>query len=134
MAVLVDTNVILDVLTDDPRWRPWSQAQLARHRNEGLAINGVIFAELSIPARDLAEVEQLLLQLELDMIEVPRRALFSAGKAFARYRAGGGTKSAPLPDFFIGAHAEAASLPLVTRDPNRYRTYFPSIALIAPEP
>lgn len=133
MAVLVDTNVIADILSDDPRWRPWSTRQLERHQSGGLAINPVIFAELSIAARDLDEVEKLLLAFDLTLLEIPRPGLFSAGKAFARYRAGGGTRSAPLPDFFIGAHAEASSLPLITRDAARYRTYFPTVMLIAPD-
>ena len=133
MPFLVDTNIIADVLTDDPRWREWSQDQLEARRSEGLAINPVVFAELSIPAADVAEVEDVLGQFELELWEIPRAALFSAGKAFARYRAKGGTRSAPLPDFFIGAQAEALSVPLITRDPSRYRTYFPRVELIAPK-
>jgi len=107
--------------------------QLEEHRSGGLAINGVIFAELSVPALDLDEVEQLLLAFGLVLREIPRPGLFLAGKAFARYRASGGTKSSPLPDFFIGAHAEASSLPLITRDSARYRTYFPTVTLITPD-
>lgn len=133
MAILVDTNIISDVLNGDPQWLPWSKRQLERHRSGGLAINAIIFAELSVPALDLDEVEKLLLAFHLNLLEIPRPGLFSAGKAFARYRAGGGTKSAPLPDFFIGAHAEASSLPLITRDSARYRTYFPTVTLIAPD-
>jgi predicted nucleic acid-binding protein len=133
MAVLVDTNVISDVLTRDPHWHSWSKRQLEKHRTGGFVINPVIFAELSIPALDLNEVESLLLQFGLQLVEIPRPGLFAAGKAFARYRASGGTKSAPLPDFFIGGHAEASSLPLLTRDAARFRTYFPTVTLVAPE-
>ncbi len=133
MAVLVDTNIIADVLSDDPEWVGWSKGELERHRSGGLLINAVIFAELSIPARDLDEVGQVLHRFGLSLVEIPRAGLFSAGKAFARYRASGGLKRAPLPDFFIGGHAEAASLPLLTRDTPRYRTYFPNVALIAPD-
>ena len=132
MPVLVDTNIIADVLTDDPEWMQWSKDQLERHRGGGLLINDVIFAELSIPARDLDETEQVLHRFGLSLVGIPRAGLFSAGKAFARYRAFGGVKRAPLPDFFIGGHAEAAALPLLTRDTVRYRTYFPSVFLIAP--
>ena len=132
MAVLVDTNVISDVLTDDPAWRPWSKLQLETYRAGGLIINSIIFAELSVPAHDLDEVDTLLLQFGLELREIPRPGLFAAGKAFARYRASGGTKLAPLPDFLIGGHAEAASLPLITRDAARFRTYFPAVRLITP--
>ena len=133
MPVLVDTNVISDLLTDDPRWRPWSQAQLEEHRSE-LAINAVVYAELCVPALDLEEVERLLLDLGMDVLDIPRSGLFRAAKAFVRYRAGEGTRTSPLPDFFIGGHAEASSLSLITRDAARFRTYFPAVDLIAPEP
>lgn len=131
--VLVDTNVISDLLTDDPRWRPWSQAKLEEHRSK-LAINAVVYAELCVPALDVEEVERLLQDLEMDVLEIPRPGLFRAAKAFVRYRAGGGATTSPLPDFFIGGHAEAASLSLITRDAARFRTYFPAVDLIAPEP
>ena len=133
MPVLVDTNVISDLLTDDPRWRRWSQRQLEEHRSE-LAINAVVYAELSVPALNLDEVDRLLVDLGLELLDIPRAGLFRAAKAFARYRASEGTKTSPLPDFFIGGHAEAAALPLITRDAARFRTYFPAVALIAPEP
>ncbi|HIG28243.1 MAG TPA: type II toxin-antitoxin system VapC family toxin [Verrucomicrobiales bacterium] len=133
MPVLVDTNVISDILTNDPRWQTWSKDQLERHYTEGLAINPVIFAELSVPAADLKEVEKLLKGFGLEFLEIPKPGLFAAGKAFARYRTIGGTKSSPLPDFFIGGHAEASSLRLITRDASRFRTYFPTVKVIAPD-
>jgi len=133
MAVLLDTNVLSDVLTGDPRWSAWSREQLERHRSGGLVVNSVIYAELSIPARDLDEVDAVLLEFGLELREIPRPGLFSAGKAFARYRGKGGKKTSPLPDFFIGGHAEASSLLLITRNAARYRTYFPTLVLVAPD-
>ena len=132
MPVLVDTNVISDLLTDDPNWRRWSQRQLEEHRSE-LAINAVEYAELCVPALELEEVEHLLLDLGIEVLDIPRAGLFRAAKAFVQYRANEGTKTTPLPDFFIGGHAEAAALRLITRDATRFRTYFPAVDLIAPE-
>ncbi len=131
--ILVDTNVLLDLVTDDPCWAEWSQRQLdAASTREQLAINDVIYAELSIGYPRIEDVERFVEASELAMEPIPRAALFLAGKAFQRYRSTGGSKTGVLPDFFIGAHAAVADASLMTRDPARYRRYFPSLTLIAP--
>jgi predicted nucleic acid-binding protein len=132
VSILVDTNVILDVITDDPRWAEWSADMLMRHEPQGLAINSMIYAELAGDAHSVEEVDDLVARFGLLFLELPRTALFLAAKAFQRYRANGGTRSSILPDFFIGGHAEASGLPLLTRDVGRYRTYFPSVQLLTP--
>lgn len=132
--ILVDTNVLLDVFTDDPAWADWSQHQLeAASLADRLAINGVIYAELSIRFERIEALEAALESAGVALAEIPRPALFLAGKAFLAYRRGGGSRTGVLPDFFIGAHASVAKMPLLTRDPRRYRTYFPAAELIAPE-
>ncbi len=130
---LVDTNVLIDVFENDPDWAEWSLQQL-RHRSRltPLAINQVIYAELSIAFSRMEMLDAALATLEMRQLEIPRPALFLAGKAFLRYRQQGGTKSNVLADFFIGAHAAVSRLPLLTRDTRRYRTYFPTVELIAP--
>lgn len=131
--VLVDTNVILDIVEDDPVWAEWSQAQLdALALREDLAINGVIYSELSIAFSRIEELEAVVATAGLKLIQIPREALFLAGKAFLAYRKQGGTRTGVLPDFFIGAQSAVMQLPLVTRDAARYRTYFPGLQLIAP--
>jgi predicted nucleic acid-binding protein len=132
--VLVDTNVILDVVQDDPVWAEWSQGQLDvwAVRDE-LAINSVIYAELSIAYARIEELEDTVETAGLRLLEIPREALFLAGKAFLAYKKLGGARSGVLPDFFIGAHAAIMQLPLLTRETARYRTYFPGVALITPE-
>jgi len=131
--ILVDTNVLLDLVTDDPLWAEWSQQQLdlASARDE-LAINDIIYAELSIGYAKIEDLEAMIRSGGLVNAAIPRAALFLAGKAFQRYRSSGGLKTGVLPDFFIGAHAVASDAVLVTRDAARYRTYFPGIMLIAP--
>lgn len=132
--ILVDTNVLLDVVTDDPVWSEWSRAQLIAARgSDELAINDVIFAELSVRYSAVTAVETVLDRLGAKRVEIPAIALFLAGKAFHRYRALGGPKTGVLPDFFIGAHATIAEAPLITRDTRRFRTYFPEISLITPD-
>jgi len=134
MITLVDSNVILDLVTDDPKWAQWSAEALSRAADESaLAINPLIFAEVAIRFRTVEELEQLLPSAEFDRLELPYAAAFLAGKAFLSYRRRGGQRSAPLADFFIGAHAAVAGLRLLTRDARRYRTYFPTVELIAPE-
>lgn len=131
--ILVDTNVLLDVVTSDPRWADWSQRQLesaAIHTQ--LAINPVVYAELSVGFRRIEEVEAVLLNAQIALAELPREALFLAGKAFQRYKERGGTRTGVLPDFFIGAHASVLGVPLLTRDGRRYRDYFPKLQLRAP--
>jgi predicted nucleic acid-binding protein len=131
---LVDTNVLLDVATNDARWTDWSLHQLDAAAIRGrVLINAVIYAELSIGYARIEEADRVLVGVGLHFSEIPRPALFLAGKAFQSYRARGGSRTGVLPDFFIGAHAAVAQIPLLTRDPRRYRTYFPSIALIAPD-
>ena len=132
-GTLVDSNVILDVLTEDPRWYAWSSNALAQCANEGpLYINPIIYAEVSIGVATIEEMEEVLPPASFSRLPIPLEAAFLAGKAFLRYRKRKGTKITPLPDFFIGAHAAVAGLQLLTRDSRRYRTYFPSIEIIAP--
>ncbi len=132
--VLLDTNVILDVVQDDPVWGEWSQGQLdAWAARDELGINAVIYAELSIAYVRIEELEDTVHTAGLRFLEIPREALFLAGKAFLAYRKQGGTRTGVLPDFFIGAHAAVMGLPLLTREAARYRTYFPGVALITPE-
>jgi predicted nucleic acid-binding protein len=132
-VILVDTNVLLDLVTDDPVWAEWSQRQLdmAAAQDE-LAINDIVYAELSIGYPRIEPLDAMLATAGLVIAAIPHPALFLAGKAFQRYRAAGGTRTGVLPDFFLGAHAVIAAVPLITRDAARYRSYFPGIALIAP--
>lgn len=131
--ILVDTNVLLDVVSNDPRWADWSQLQLeAAAIKRRLAINAVIYAELSISFRRIEEVEAVLSRTQIGIEEIPREALFLAGKAFQRYKTRGGTRTGVLPDFFIGAHAAVLGVPLLTRDTRRYADYFPKLELLAP--
>jgi predicted nucleic acid-binding protein len=131
--ILVDTNILVDVVTDDPFWADWSQQQLtlAAARDE-LAINDIVYAELSVRYTTIEELDAMIREASLVSAAIPRPALFLAAKAFQRYRSAGGVKTGVLPDFFIGAHAVISDSLLITRDAARYRTYFPGIALIAP--
>jgi predicted nucleic acid-binding protein len=132
--ILVDTNVLLDVVTDDPRWAEWSQAQLdAASFADRLVINPVIYSELSIAFSRIEELESALAEMELIVEEIPREALFLAGKAFVDYRRRQGMKRSVLPDFYVGAHAAVMHWPILTRDVGRYRSYFPAVSLIAPQ-
>ena len=131
---LVDTNVLLDLVTNDPVWADWSVRQLDHAAGKGpLIISDVVYAELSVGFERIEDLDDLLDEAGIEMGEIPREALFLAGKAFRRYRAAGGARSGVLPDFFIGAHAAVLGLPLLTRDAKRYRSYFPSVVLMAPE-
>jgi predicted nucleic acid-binding protein len=131
--ILVDTNVILDLVENDLVWADWSQQQLeAASLQATLCINPVIYAELSIAFEAIEELESMLKQGEIHLEPVPREALFLAGKAFVSYRRRKGRKTGVLPDFFIGAHAAVAGIPLLTRDTSRYATYFPTLDLISP--
>lgn len=131
--LLVDTNVILDVIENDPEWAAWSQAQLdAASLKFMLIINPVIYAELSIAYQRIEELESMIRRAGFRLDPIPREALFLAGRVFLKYRRQRGTKSGVLPDFFIGAHAAVCGIPLLTRDVRRYPTYFPSLKLIAP--
>lgn len=131
--VLVDTNIILDVIEEDPSWADWSQEQLDRAAMNGaLLINPVIYAELSIAFQRIEELEDMLTQGGFIVESIPREALFLAGKAFLRYRRQQGAKRGVLPDFFIGAHASVLGIPLLTRDAGKYAGYFPQVTLITP--
>ena len=131
--ILVDSNVILDVLTEDQTWFEWSSERLADCAEQGgLLINPIIYAEVSIGFTQIVELEAVLPQSFFQREPLPYEAAFLAGKAFLRYRRNGGERRSPLPDFYIGAHAIVAGHTLLTRDANRYRTYFPEITLIAP--
>jgi predicted nucleic acid-binding protein len=132
--VLVDTNVLIDVATQDPQWYAWSSAQLASLVSQGTAaINPVIYTELAPAFASEAELDSKLLPPDLIIrLPLPYSAAFPAARAFMAYRKSGGTKTSPLPDFYIGAHAEAEGLRLLTRDPVRYRSYFPQVQLIFP--
>ena len=131
--LLVDTNVLVDVLGNDPQWADWSIGQLrAQSKVHRLAINPVIYAELSLTFSTVEALDKTIEELGLVLVELPRPALFLAGKAFIRYRRQGGTKSNVLGDFFIGAHAAVSGHPILTRDTRRYTAYFPGLRLIAP--
>jgi predicted nucleic acid-binding protein len=133
-VILVDTNVLLDLVTDDPVWAEWSQLQLrAAAATDALAINEAVFAELSVRYAVIEQVETMLARVHATLLPTPKPALFLAGKAFQRYRAAGGIRTGVLPDFFLGAHAQITDSLLLTRDMNRYRTYFPLVELISPE-
>lgn len=131
--LLVDTNVLVDVLEDDPEWAGWSIGQLrAQAQIHDLAINPVIYAELSLTFTAVEQLDRAVETLALEMLEPPRPALFLAGKAFARYRRAGGRKNSVLADFFVGAHAAVLGCGILTRDARRYRSYFPTVKLLTP--
>ena len=131
--VLVDSNVLLDIVTADPAWLSWSQSALVDALLDGpVAINQVIYAEASVAYKQLNELDGVLSRLQIQRANLPWEAAHLAGQAFLKYRHKGGTKSSPLPDFYIGAHAQCLGLMLLTRDANRYRTYFPKVKLITP--
>lgn len=130
--ILVDSNVILDIATADPRWIRWSEQQLARWADQSvLVINPIIYAEVSVNYATIEELDSLMALFEREPL--PYEAGFLAGKAFHAYRRRGGPRRSPMPDFYIGAHAACKGYRLLTRDPARYRTYFPKLAMIAPE-
>lgn len=132
--MLVDTNVLVDVLENDPEWADWSIAQLqAQSKVHRLVINPIIYSELSLTFSTVEAMDAVIESMELRMLEIPKPALFLAGKAFVQYRRNGGTKSNVLGDFFIGAHAAVSGLPVLTRDTHRFKSYFPSVKLVAPE-
>jgi predicted nucleic acid-binding protein len=132
-VTLVDSNVLLDVLTEDPAWAGWSGEALVRAFDEGpVVINPVVYAEVSIGFDRIEELDEALPEAAFMHEPLPYPAGFVAGKAFLTYRRGGGTKTTPLPDFYIGAHAAVAGYRLLTRDIRRYRTYFPRLELLTP--
>lgn len=131
--ILVDTNILLDLVTGDPQWAEWSQQQLdsAAVRDQ-VAINDIVYAELSVGYATIEELDEMIRSAGVINAVIPPPALFLAGKAFRRYRLAGGIRTGVLPDFFIGAHAVTSDSALITRDAARYRTYFPGITLVAP--
>jgi predicted nucleic acid-binding protein len=133
-GILVDSNIILDVFLDDPNWAEWSESQLVKFSsNTKLFINPVVYSEVSIGFKKIEELEFALNHTGFQMLDFPKEALFLAGKAFLEYRKNRGTKRSPLPDFYIGAQAAVFEMNLITRDPSRYRTYFPTVQLISPK-
>lgn len=131
---LIDSNVLIDVISGDPGWEEWSSRALAGAAVEGpLAINAVIYAEVSIGFARVESCDSALDRLRLERAPVPFPAAFLAGKAFLEYRKRGGERRSPLPDFLIGAHAAIGEMRLLTRDPRRYRAYFPRLELVCPE-
>jgi predicted nucleic acid-binding protein len=134
MAVLVDTNVLVDVAIRDPQWLNWSRSQLMRlAREEPLVINPIIYSEFSVRYTDRDQVEELLPQSDFHRENLPWAAAFAAGVAFRIYRRAGGERHRVLPDFLIGAHAAIRNHKILTRDPKGYRTYFPDVPLISPD-
>jgi predicted nucleic acid-binding protein len=132
--IFVDTNVLVDVVTNHPVWSAWSLRQLeAASLRDRLMVNPVVYSELSIGFAKPEEVDAALVTAEIGIAEMPRAALFLAGKVFRDYRRRGGTRTGVLPDFFIGAHAAVLNAPLITRDVGRYRSYFPTVELVAPD-
>jgi predicted nucleic acid-binding protein len=133
MLTLVDSNVLLDLLERDSTWGSWSRERLEDCANEGdLCINSIIYAEVSVGFRSIEEVESAFPDSYFRRALIPMEAAFVAGKAYVQYRRRGGSRTLGLPDFFIGAHAAVAGMRLLTRDLGRYRTYFPTIEIIAP--
>ncbi len=132
-AVLVDSNVLLDIMTENPEWSPWSARALAAAADSGrIVINTIIYAEVSVRYTRIEDLEAALPRDIIEREAIPDPAAFLAAKAFLAYRRRGGSKTSPLPDFLIGAHAAVAGYRLLTRDTARYRTYFPTLPLIAP--
>lgn len=134
MAVtLVDSNVLFDYFSEDDEWCDWSAAMIVQAAEAGgVAINSVIYAEVSVRFGSMEEVDLVLPDSYFRHLSLPREAAFLAGKCFSAYRRRSGTKRSPLPDFFIGAHAAVAGMTLLTRDPRRYRTYFPKLKIVSP--
>ena len=132
-GALVDSNVILDLFLDDPAWADWSERILERYLVRSiLYINPIIYSEVSIAFNLIEDLEAAIARTGFQMLEIPKEALFLAGKVFLKYRRRGGVKRSPLPDFYIGAQAAVLDLELITRDVSRYRSYFPTVNLIAP--
>ncbi len=133
-GILVDSNVILDIFLDDPNWAEWSESKLEKFSaTSNLFINPVVYSEVSIGFERIEDLESALNRGGFRMLEIPKEALFLAGKAFFEYRKKKGVKRSPLPDFYIGAQAAILKMDLITRDESRYRTYFPTVKLISPK-
>jgi predicted nucleic acid-binding protein len=132
-GVLVDSNVILDVFLNDLKWADWSESKLEEYsEHSSLYINSIIYSEISIGFNLIEDLESAIIKAGFQFLEIPKEALFLAGKAYIKYKKRKGVKTTPLPDFFIGAQAAVLDLDLLTRDVSRYQTYFPTLKLIAP--
>jgi predicted nucleic acid-binding protein len=131
--ILIDSNVLLDILTVDDKWYEWSASQLSLiAESHELIINDIIYTEISIGFQRIEDLEEAFAGDFFKIMPMPREALFLAGKAFLKYKANNGNKNSVLPDLFIGAHASVLGIPLLTRDTSRYKTYFPKLQLITP--
>ena len=132
-GVLVDSNIVLDVFLNDPKWADWSESKLDEYDQLGiLYINSIVYSEISIGFKRIEDLESAIAKAGLQMLEIPKEALFLAGKAYLKYKKRKGTKRTPLPDFFIGAQAAVHNLDLITRDISGYQSYFPTVKLITP--
>jgi predicted nucleic acid-binding protein len=132
-GVLVDSNIVLDVFTDDPNWADWSESMLEEYSTVStLYINSIVYSEISIGFNRIEDLESAISGAGFQMLDFPKEALFLAGKAFLKYKKKRGARSSPLPDFFIGAQAAVLNIALITRDVSRYRSYFPTVNLISP--
>jgi predicted nucleic acid-binding protein len=133
-GLLVDSNIILDIFLDDPNWAEWSESALANYSvDRTLYINSIVYTEVSIGFGRIENLESALKKGGFQILNIPKEALFLAGKAYLRYKDNKGTRRSPLPDFYIGAQAAILDLDLITRDVARYQTYFPTVRLIHPE-
>lgn len=132
MSVHVDANILIDVLSDDPVWADWSLDALTRNALHGIACSLVVYAEASVEFETQEDLDHWFDGLGLEVMNMPRAALFLAAKVHILYRRRGGLKTSTLPDFLIGAHARVAGATLLTRDPARFRSYFPDVELISP--
>lgn len=131
---LIDSNVLLDLLTDDPRWSAWSASAIETAGVDGpLLINDIVYAELSVGFPGIEELDRFVADTGLEITPMPRAALYLAAKTHLRYRQSGGTRASVLPDFFIGAQAAVLGIPVLTRDATRFRTYFPTVEIVSPK-
>ncbi|HEB93549.1 MAG TPA: PIN domain-containing protein [Gammaproteobacteria bacterium] len=132
-GIFIDSCILLDLFTNDKNWSEWSESILEQYsQTNTLYINSIVYTEVSIGFNKIEEVEMAISELDVKVLEIPREALFLTGKAFLKYRKNKGIKNAPLPDFFIGAHASISKFDLITRDTSKYKTYFPQVKLIHP--
>ena len=132
-GVLVDSNIVLDVFLNDLKWADWSESKLDKYDQLGiLYINSIVYSEISIGFDRIEDLESAIARAGFQMLEIPKEALFLAGKVYLKYKKRKGTKRTPLPDFFIGAQAAVQNLDLITRDVSRYQSYFPTVKLISP--
>ena len=132
-GVLVDSNIILDVFLNDLKWADWSESKLEEYSVQtSLYINSIIYSEISIGFELIEDLESAITKAGFQLLEIPKEALFLAGKAYIKYKRRKGVKRTPLPDFFIGAQAAVLDLELLTRDVSRYKSYFPTVKLITP--